>query len=118
MGQDALKMLKTSNLSLPERLLESHAMPTISGYQAYEWQQHALRHHQSNMLVHVYRRYLRGVGERNKMKCKGPGVNFLIVLINNSSRKLLLFTFKIESFKTVADNNKMVQKSSTLYQFC
>ena len=43
------------------------------------------------------------------MKCKGPGVNFLIVLINNSSRKLLLFTFKIESFKTVADNNKMIQ---------
>ena len=35
----------------------------------------------------------------NKMKCKGPGVNFLIVLINNSSGKLLLFTFKIESFK-------------------
>ena len=32
MGQDALKMFKTSNLSLPERLLESHAMPTISGY--------------------------------------------------------------------------------------
>ena len=48
------------------------------------------------------------VGE-NKMKCKGPGVNFLIVLINDSSRKLLLFTFKIESFKTVADSNKMVQ---------
>ena len=43
------------------------------------------------------------------MKCKGPGVNFLIVLINDSSRKLLLFTFKIESFKTVADNNKIVQ---------
>ena len=39
-----------------------------------------------------------GVGG-NKMKCKGPGVNFLIVLINNSSGKLLLFTFKIESFK-------------------
>ena len=45
----------------------------------------------------------------NKMKCKGPGVNFLIVLINNSSRKLLLFTFKIESFNSVADDNKMIQ---------
>ena len=42
------------------------------------------------------------VGE-NKMKCKGPGVNFLIVLINDSSRKLLLVTFKIESLNSVAD---------------
>lgn len=55
------------------------------------------------MLVHVYPRYLRGVGEGNKMKCKGPGVNFLIVLINDSSRKLLLVTFKIESLNSVAD---------------
>lgn len=30
-------------------------------------------------------------GGGDKMKCKGPGVNVLIVLINNSSRKLLLF---------------------------
>lgn len=37
------------------------------------------------------------------MKCKGPGVNFLIVLINDSSRKLLLVTFKIESLNSVAD---------------
>lgn len=48
------------------------------------------------------------VGE-NKMKCKGPGVNFLIVLINDSSRKLLLVTFKIESLNSVADKNKMIQ---------
>ena len=45
----------------------------------------------------------------NKMKCKGPGINFLMVLINNSSRKLLLFTFKIESFNSPADNNRMIQ---------
>ena len=72
-------------------------------WEAYEWQQHAPRHHQSNMLNCIPE------GGWGKMKCKGPGVNFLIVLINNSSRKLLLFTFKIESFKTVADNNKMIQ---------
>ena len=47
------------------------------------------------------------MGGGDKMKCKGPGVNFLIVLINNSSGKLLLFTFKTKSFNSVADNIKM-----------
>lgn len=50
-------MFKTSNLSLPERLLDSHAMPTISGYHDRLMSGNNMppRHHQSNMLV-----YLRG----------------------------------------------------------
>ena len=43
------------------------------------------------------------------MDCKGPGINFLIVLMNNSPGKLLLLAFKIESFNSVADNIKMKQ---------
>ena len=87
-------------------------MPTISGYHGRLMSGNNM--HQRTIRVVCLTVYLRGElwgggGGANNMKCKGPGVNFLIVLINNSSRKLLLFTFKIESFNSVADNNKMIQ---------